>query len=122
MNFILFRSPIYLSKPGSTTFGYDTESYPPLGLLYIAGALENDGHKVEIIDLFHENSPREVLNNSLKSSDAVGMSVFTNNYKCSSETAKMIKELNPKIPIIIGGPHCTFFQNQKPLILKDLFR
>jgi len=61
MNFILFRSPIYLSKPGSTTFGYDTESYPPLGLLYIAGALENDGHKVEIIDLSFDNPSKESL-------------------------------------------------------------
>ena len=55
LHFLLFRLPIDLNKPGTTTYGYETKSYPPLGLLYIAGSLENAGHIVEIIDLDFEN-------------------------------------------------------------------
>jgi anaerobic magnesium-protoporphyrin IX monomethyl ester cyclase len=86
--------------------------YPPLGLEYIGSTLENEGHKVEIIDFGAEALSKEQLKNSLTSSDAVGIGVYTNNYKNTADFAKMIKELDPKIPLIIGGPHCIFFKRQ----------
>ena len=92
-----------------------SSSYPPLGLLYIGAALENNDHKVEIIDLGIENLSEENLNNYLKSIDAVGISVYTNNYEDADNIAKTIKQLQPELPIIIGGPHCTFLK-EKSLI------
>ncbi|UCF50755.1 MAG: B12-binding domain-containing radical SAM protein [Thermoplasmatales archaeon] len=89
--------------------------YPPLELEYIGASLLDDGHEVEIIDFNLEKKPIETLKNSLLSSDAVGISVYSNNIKYVSNVAKMIKELNPEIPIIIGGPHCIFFQDRSLL-------
>ena len=89
--------------------------YPPLGLEYIASSLENKGYKVEIIDFGAEVVSEEHLKNSLMSSDAVGMSVYTNNYKNAAAIAGTIKELDPNIPLIIGGPHCTFLKKQSLL-------
>ena len=43
-------------------------------------------------------------------SDAVGMEVYTDNLKFAADFSKGVKELTPDIPLIIGGPHCTFFQ------------
>ena len=90
-------------------------SYPPLGLLYIASSLENDRHKVEIIDLSKEKITVESLKNKLSSFDVVGFSVYYEDYIIVGKITKMIKELYPKITLIIGGPFCTFMKKQSLL-------
>lgn len=112
MNFLLFRSQIEINKPGTTDYGYGTETHPPLGLLYVAASLENDGHKVEIIDLSFENPTEEMLSKKLSKTDIIGMEVYSDNYKNVANYTKMLKKINPNIPIIIGGPHCIFFQEK----------
>ena len=87
-------------------------SHPPLGLLYLGAVLEQDNHKVEIIDFYAEQISREKLENYLKSSDAVGMNIHGDDYIASANISKMIKEIEPDIPLIIGGPHCTFVKER----------
>ena len=94
-------------------------SHPPLGLLYLGAVLENDGHKVEVLDYYAEDISRKQLENSLSSSDVVGMTVYTSNYKFAADVSKTIKDINPKIPLIIGGPHCTFLQKKSLLDIPD---
>lgn len=105
---------MFLDKPGSTTYGYTPLSYPPLGLLYLGAILEQEGHLVEIIDLNFENPSREHLGDLLDSFDAVGMEVYTENYKFVADFSRKIKEIKSDIPLIVGGPYCTFF-GQKTL-------
>ena len=83
---------------------------PPLGLEYIAASLEKNGNDVEIVDLNVENITRENLTNLLLKSDAVGISVYTNNYTIATDVAREIKQIDPSIPLIIGGPHCTYLK------------
>ena len=90
----------------------DPSIYPPLGLQYLGSVLEQEGHSVEIIDFGDENVSRERLRNSLMSSDAVGMGVYTDNYKTVADISKTIKEMDPDITQIIGGPHCTFLKKR----------
>jgi radical SAM superfamily enzyme YgiQ (UPF0313 family) len=85
---------------------------PPLGLLYLGAVLEQEGHKVEILDYYAENISREKLQNSLTLSDAVGMTVYTDDYNTAADISRLIKSLDPDIPLIIGGPHCIFLQKQ----------
>jgi radical SAM superfamily enzyme YgiQ (UPF0313 family) len=85
---------------------------PTLGLLYLGAVLEQEGHKVEILDYYMENISREQLEKSLMSSDAVGMTIYTYDYIAAANISKMIKEIHADIPLIIGGPHCTFFQKR----------
>jgi radical SAM superfamily enzyme YgiQ (UPF0313 family) len=87
-------------------------SHPPLGLLYLGAILEQEGHKVEVIDCYAEKISREKLENYLQSSDAVGMSVLGDDYIASVGISRMIKEIDPDIPLIIGGPHSTFFKER----------
>jgi radical SAM superfamily enzyme YgiQ (UPF0313 family) len=87
-------------------------TYPPLGLEYIGATLEQAGNKVEIIDLGAEKVSKESLQHALETSDAVGMSVYINNYTVAAEVASKIKELAPDVPLIIGGPHCTFLKDR----------
>jgi radical SAM superfamily enzyme YgiQ (UPF0313 family) len=112
LNFLLFRLPIYLNKPGSITHGYETKSYPPLGLLYVAGSLENAGHNVEIIDLDFEKPSKAQLEKKLQLIDAIGFEVYTDNFKEVSKYVKKLKKINSSIPIIIGGPHCIYYKEK----------
>ncbi|MCK5636549.1 MAG: cobalamin-dependent protein, partial [Thermoplasmatales archaeon] len=84
-----------------------TSIYPPLGLLYIGRSLEDEGHEVELIDFNNEVFPRK-FEKILASVDAVGLNICSNSYKFPREIAERIKEIDSSIPIIIGGPHCTF--------------
>lgn len=112
MNFLLFRIPINFDNPRHTTLGYETISYPPLGLMYIASSLEKIGHKVDIIDLNFEDFSSFELDKKLTNTDMVGLELYTYNLKEVGCFARKIKEYNPKIPIIIGGPHCMFFKEK----------
>lgn len=88
---------------------------PPLGLLYTASSLENNGHSVEIIDLNFEKKPIELILKKVTYFDVVGLNIYTNyDYKEINHLISKIKEIDPNIIIIIGGPHCTF-QPEKSL-------
>ncbi|KYK19916.1 hypothetical protein AYK24_04735 [Thermoplasmatales archaeon SG8-52-4] len=114
MKFLLIRAG---NKKENKVFFINTpSSHPPLGLLYLGAILEKNGHKVEILDYYMENISKEKLENSLHSSDAVGMSINTDNVKSAVEICRKIKEIDPNIPLIIGGPHCSFLQEN---VLKD---
>jgi anaerobic magnesium-protoporphyrin IX monomethyl ester cyclase len=70
--------------------------------------LEQNNHNVEIIDYHMENLSKEKLEKALLSSDAVGMTIYSDDFKPAYNISKTIKEIDPDIPLIIGGPHCTF--------------
>ena len=82
--------------------------YPPVGLLYIGKSLEDAGYNVEIIDFNVDDHPKEKILRILPSVKAVGISIYTVTRKEASEIAQFIKNNKSDIPIIIGGPHCTF--------------
>jgi anaerobic magnesium-protoporphyrin IX monomethyl ester cyclase len=99
------------SFPPRQNTDLDTQmSYsPPLGLLYMGSVLEENGHSVEVIDCFYEKKPEEMIQQSLTSADAVGLCIFSDYAPYSTQIAQMIRERDSLIPIIIGGPHSTFF-------------
>jgi len=114
MKFLLLRSEgcDNIDSVGSI---YAPSFLPPLSLMYIGSALEHAGHKVNIIDFAVERLSKQVLEKNLKSVNAVGISVYTDNLKPAANIAKTIKEIDPDMPILIGGPHCIFLQ-EKSLI------
>jgi anaerobic magnesium-protoporphyrin IX monomethyl ester cyclase len=87
----------------------------PLGLLYIASILEQEGHQVELIDLVAEDLPDDKIHSVLSGVDAVGISVDSFAYPDVASITRKIKQIDAHIPIIIGGPHCTFYP-EKSLI------
>lgn len=80
---------------------------PPLGLLYLASSLEQEGHQVEVIDFCIEDFNDMVLKKYLNNKDVVGITVRSHGINCVKTIISSIKKINPDIPIIIGGPHCT---------------
>jgi radical SAM superfamily enzyme YgiQ (UPF0313 family) len=110
MKFLFIRPGNVADSKEHLTLGPTT--VPPLGLLYLGAALEKEGHTVEILDYYMENLSRDKLKNSLISSDAVGISVYSDNLQLSKDTSNVIKEIDQDIPLIIGGPHCSYVQRR----------
>jgi radical SAM superfamily enzyme YgiQ (UPF0313 family) len=84
---------------------------PPLGLAYISETLKSLGCNVDVLDLNIEDAPP--FDHFLKY-DCVGFSVFLSNQKNVMTLSKKIKDNNPKIKIIFGGPQCNSWQFEKP--------
>ncbi len=88
--------------------------YPPLGLMYLAASLEQDGHDVKIIDTEVENlsKPEIVKKVVSENPDIVGITSTTPIHHKSIELIKAIKQANPSIKTIMGGPHPTSLPQQ----------
>jgi len=87
---------------------------PPLGILYLARMLQDQGHRVSVVDCSAEHAPFEAIERMLPSVDVVGMTVYSGPKEQSPSLAiaNTIKERTPDIPLIIGGPHCSIFPEQ----------
>ncbi|MCB9747826.1 MAG: B12-binding domain-containing radical SAM protein [Candidatus Omnitrophica bacterium] len=100
---------------------------PPLGIGYLAALLEKNGYKVYIRDTALEGyshqvpidqDPRMVLIGESDASiseyikkvkpDMVGISIlFSNLAAHAHQLAALVKKINPRIPVILGGNHVT---------------
>lgn len=85
------------------------ELRPPLGLLYVAGALEAAGHKVHIIDAEPEMlSPDEIFRQlMLHKPDVVGVTATTPEIDGAQLLCRMIKAKHKHIVTMIGGSHIS---------------
>lgn len=83
---------------------------PPLGLLYLSSMLETKDNEVDIIDYNAEVLKEDILNEKVLSSDAIGMTIYGGeSYNNSIMLSNLIKEWDPDIPLIIGGPQCSMY-------------
>ncbi len=78
----------------------------PLGLAYIAAALEQAGHNVRIIDGIAEETSIERISAGAQHFDFVGVSAYTSFVKRAFEAVDAIKAASGAT-IIFGGPHAT---------------
>jgi anaerobic magnesium-protoporphyrin IX monomethyl ester cyclase len=75
--------------------------YPPLGLAYIASALRDAGHSVDIVDCDIDPTI------PAKPYEWVGFYVMTWTYRNAVATLKTLKQQYPDIRSVLGGPHAT---------------
>ncbi len=83
---------------------------PPLGLCYVAAVFKEAGAEVIILDYIVEQYSKESMSKSLDEfqPDAVGITSVTMNFKGAAKIIKDVKEYNPDIVTVFGGPHVTF--------------
>ena len=81
----------------------------PNGLCYLAASTRKAGYKTEIIDAHAMNLSNDKLTNLIinKNPKYVGISANTINIYSTADLAKKIKNIKPRIKIIVGGPHIT---------------
>lgn len=88
---------------------------PPLGLMYIAGYLEKEtDYQVEILDSQVEQLSYEQLKEEInkRKPDIIGITTMTFTLIDVIKTAKLAKEVNSNIKIILGGPHVVIYPQE----------
>lgn len=82
---------------------------PDIGLGYLATALRDSGHQIELIHWEAEKYNKEKFRNSLKAfqPDILGAKVFSLNTGQAKQVLELGKQEIPSITTIIGGPHPT---------------
>jgi anaerobic magnesium-protoporphyrin IX monomethyl ester cyclase len=83
---------------------------PPLGLVYVAAALEKAGFHVEILDNYHLQKSTEDIKLQIKrlEPEIVGITCGSVTYQRSIETAKAVKEALPSCKVVVGGWHPSY--------------
>ena len=102
----------------------DEESglYPPLGLLYVAADIErNSSHEVEILDthvgrLNHKQIEKEIRR---RKPDIVGIQTMTFTLIDVVLTARSVKNVDPSIIVVLGGPH-TFIYPEETIRIPEV--
>lgn len=85
-------------------FLIDQKAFPPLGILYIAAYLRENGLEVEVLDLSNkENSLEEVLANYHL--EICGISATTPQYPHALKVKDVIKKQNRESFVFVGGAH-----------------
>jgi anaerobic magnesium-protoporphyrin IX monomethyl ester cyclase len=100
----------------------------PLGLMYIAAVLQKANYKVELLDAFFLGGDFEQTGETLtvglsnqqiadeirnRKPEIVGVAgPFTCQIGNAVETSKVVKEVDPNIQVVMGGPHVTLVSKE----------
>ena len=105
-------APILLmtTAPPENSAWYHGKRLPPIGLLYVAAALEKAGFAVQVLDNYLVNKPAsEVKAHVLKiNPQIVGITCGSATFRRCEETARAIKEALPNCRIVVGGWHGSY--------------
>ncbi|MCW4004991.1 MAG: B12-binding domain-containing radical SAM protein [Candidatus Bathyarchaeota archaeon] len=89
---------------------YLGRKFPPLGLSYVAGAVEKAGFEVQMLDNYLQKKPIEEVKQLIKklNPEIVGMTCSSATYHKCVETAAAIKEVAPSCKVVVGGWHPSY--------------
>jgi len=81
----------------------------PLGIGYLASVLEREKHDVHVFDFQLRNATEEQLISKIESEDfdLFGISAATPAAYHAYDTARLLKERCPDVPVVLGGPHVS---------------
>ncbi len=83
------------------------DGYESFGVMYLSAALKQRGHKAEVL-IEGEEGPAFLDKAAALKPDVVAFSVMSGLQDWASATALAVKA-RLGVPVIVGGPHCTFF-------------
>ena len=111
MKFLFIYPPISNLELGPSKYFPIGAHVPPIGVLYLARILELNGYEVEVLDLNADTSNNEQIKGKIRSSDFVGLTLYSGLISISNtlNLSKLVKETDPDIPLLIGGPQCSYY-------------
>jgi radical SAM superfamily enzyme YgiQ (UPF0313 family) len=83
----------------------DDKRNPPLGLLYLASVLENQGCSPRVVDLRGKNI--KDFHSEIGEADIYGITASTPDYPLSLKIASIAKLKNKNAWVVLGGVHAT---------------
>jgi len=92
-----------------------TGVYPPLGLLYVAGAAERGGrHAISVVDAVAERLDAARLEARLRElrPDVVGIQAITFTILDARLAAQAARRAAPAASVVVGGPHANLFPEE----------
>jgi anaerobic magnesium-protoporphyrin IX monomethyl ester cyclase len=83
---------------------------PPIGLMYVAAALEKAGFQVQMLDNYLMKKSTEEIKQLIKqiNPEIVGITCGSATYPRCIETSKAIKQVKPDCKIVVGGWHASY--------------
>ncbi len=104
---MLIFPPLSMKERYSKNVGNVGGHLPPLGLLWMAAVLEQDGHIVKLLDCPVNNWTLDDVMSKISEfkPDMVGIAAITQLLERAKEVSLSIREKYPEILIFIGGPH-----------------
>lgn len=99
---------IVLINPPQLT-GY---SQPPMGLALIASVLEREGYPVSILDANALKLHPGKVASQAPEADIVGLTAMTPTVNAAISIARHLKQANPDLTIILGGPHAVLLPEE----------
>ncbi len=89
--------------------------FPPLGLMYIASYLRKySDHRIQILDAVAEDLNQTTLEEAVRKfrPQIIGITAHTNNLLDVLLLVRLIRKINPRIHINIGGPQARVFPQE----------
>lgn len=80
-------------------FLIDEKVFPPLGLMAVGAGLKQQGHEVVLYDGDLDSLPLDYMH--------YGLGPTTPEYHYAKQILHKLKDVNPEINVILGGPHAT---------------
>src|SRR3989344_5944355 len=95
-------------------FARRNSTWPPMNLALLGAMAEKNGHEVVIVDGQAEDLDEDQMVNRALSTNAdiYGLTCYSPFFHLNVSLAKRLKEIDPKIPIIAGGPHVTITKEE----------
>lgn len=117
MNITLINPPRFNEIIGNNPSIIEEERgyNPPLGLLHIAACIEeHTQHVITVIDCQVEEIDYRALEDRLRAAlpDVVGITAMTLTLIDVLETIKVVKKINPRTLVVLGGPHVNIFPEE----------
>lgn len=105
---------------GKTTDDWDIEAsdigaFPPMGILYLAGAIRAAGHHdVRLLDCILDRLTPEAVAEEVKAyaPDVVGLTVYTPNLFDALIVSRKVRQALPDVKLVWGGPHTMLFPQE----------
>jgi anaerobic magnesium-protoporphyrin IX monomethyl ester cyclase len=88
---------------------------PPLGLMYVAAYLKkHTNHEIKILDCLIEKINRQQLETRIEQErpDVIGITSLTFTLIDVLKTAKIAKQVNSDIKVVLGGPHVNIYPEE----------
>ncbi len=94
---------------------------PHIGLGYLGAYLCQKGFNCEVLDAKFEGVDLGSVTGRIEAlkPDVLGITMMTEEFRSASTTAKRVKEIDPDIVVIVGGPHPTALPTQTLLDEKN---
>ncbi|MCF8053083.1 MAG: cobalamin B12-binding domain-containing protein, partial [Desulfobacterales bacterium] len=83
---------------------------PPIGLYSVAAALIEAGHDVVLVNFQDKKGKMEDIRRVIagQKPDLVGISILNANRFGGIEIARIVKQIEPRTPVVLGGVGATF--------------